>query len=153
MENPTAGNNSIDESTALQVVGVREIQSHQRNDRNRARQAEQIQGERVENHLLLLVQVNQPQPVNPPQQVHYHQKINYNHQINYNQNFNYVQQRQAQVWYPPTGWQRDQVTGQFYRDYYDYNAQLWSKDWWDPQQGRAYRVVRDSNGNQHSSWL
>jgi len=56
------------------------------------------------------------------------------------------------------------VTGQFYRDYYDYNgmlhmveddesstdvltlAQLWSKDWWDPQQGRAYRVVRDSNG-------
>lgn len=56
------------------------------------------------------------------------------------------------------------MTGQFYRDYYDYNgrfhkveddesstdvltlAQLWSKDWWDPQQGRAYRVVGDSNG-------
>ncbi|CAN9192818.1 unnamed protein product [Alternaria alternata] len=140
MEIPTAENNSIDESTSLQVVGVREIQSHQRNDRNRAGQAERIQGERVENHLLLLVQVNQPQPVNPPQQVHYHQQINYNH------NFNYVQQRQAQVWYPPTGWQRDQVTGQFYRDYYDNITQLWSKDWWDPQQGRSYRVVRDSNG-------
>lgn len=140
------------------MTRLQEIQSHQRNDRNRAGQAERIQGERVENHLLLLVQVNQPQPVNPPQQVHYHQQINYNH------NFNYVQQRQAQVWYPPTGWQRDQVTGQFYRDYYDNIstfhmveeeesstdvltlAQLWSKDWWDPQQGRAYRVVRDSNG-------